>query len=268
VQLHQDFKKKGVVVIGLSDETDSKVATHIKGDKTPYIVASGSRSGKAYGIPGYPTFYVINPEGKVTYKGHGVGEARKAVEQCLKDTPPKNQEEMAKEFDKEAVEKLKKADELYKKKMLKDALDAYKAVASDYEDTPSGKKAKQMADKIKIELSDVEAAAALKKADGLFAKKKYQLAIEAYEKVAADFPKTASAKKAEAKVEEIKADKTIAKEMREAEAAKKCKGWIQMARGLAKNGKVEEARRYYEKVIEQYGDTSWAATAKEELAKL
>ena len=266
--MHRRLNKKGVYIVGLSDEEDSKVASHIKEDKTPYYIASGSKSGGPYEIKGYPTFFVVNPAGKITYIGHDVSAAEKAVDKCLKDTPPKSNEELEKERAAEAATALKDADKLYKKKELQQALEAYEAIVADYPKSPEAGKAKELVAKIKIEVAEANASEALAKADRLAADKKYPQAMTAYGKVVEEHEGTVAAKTAATKLKQLRTDKTIGKEIREAEAAKKCKGWLQMARGMVKNGKSDAARKYYEKIIEQFPDTSFAETAKEEMAKL
>ena len=268
MQLHQDLNKKGVHIIGLSDEEDGKVSDYLKDNETPYYIASGSKSARPYGIRGYPTFFVVNPAGKITHIGHDIEEARKAVEKALKKTPPKSAEAVEKEYEAAAVASLKKADTLYKKKKLSEALEAYEACALDYADTPSGKTAKAKLKSLKLEVAEFEAAEALKRADTLAAAKKYPQAMAAYEKVIDEHGDTASAKKAQTKLDALRNDKSIARDMREAEAAKKCNGWLQMARGFVKHDKPESAKKYYRMIIEQYGDTSFAKIAKEEMSRL
>ena len=268
VKIHEKYSKKGVVAIGLSDEKDETVAGFLEKHKTPYAIASGTTSARDYGIRAFPTFFVVNPAGKITYIGHDVHAARKSVEKCLKDTPPKSPEEMAKDRAAEAIKDLKEADKLYKNKELAEALVAYEAVVADYPKSPSAERAQAQVDKIKIEMAESEASEALTKANRMVDDKKYAQAMTAYTKVVEDYEGTAAAKTAATKLGKLRNDKTIGKEIREAEAAKKCKGWLQMARGLTKNGKPEAARKYYEKIIDQFGDTSFAVTAKEELAKL
>jgi len=268
VQLHRRLNKKGVHVIGLSDEKDETVASYLENNKTPFYIASGSESGKAYEIRGYPTFFVVNPAGKIVHIGHDVKKAEKAVEKCLKDTPPKSNEELAKERAAEAVAALRDAEKLYENKELREALEAYEAIVADYPKTDTAAKAQAQVDKIKIELSEADAAEALAEADRLVKSKKYPQAMKAYESLIEEYDGTVAAGNAKIKLKQLRTDKTIGKEIREAEAAKKCKGWLQMARGLVKNGKPEQARKYYERIIENYGDTSFAETAKKEMAKL
>jgi tetratricopeptide (TPR) repeat protein len=107
-----------------------------------------------------------------------------------------------------------------------------------------------------------------KKAEGFLAKKKYAAAIKEYEKIAKLYKDTEHAAKAKSKLKELKADKVVQAAVREAEAKKKCDNWLQLARTLAKSGKTDEARSYYERVIKEFPDSSFADTAKQEMSAL
>src|SRR5262245_47286911 len=194
-------------MIGLSYEAESVVGTHIRSDKTPYIIGAGTqKTNDAYGVKGFPSAFVIDPAGKIVFIGHPADpKFKQSILDTLKKSPPK--------LDGPALAAIKKADELFQKKDYVKALAAYEAVAKDYAGTPSGKKAK-------------------------------------------------------AKVKSINEDKTIAAAIHEGEAKKKCSAWLQMARGLAKNGKTEQARKKYQQIIDEFGDTTYAETAREEMAQL
>src|SRR5947208_3131731 len=90
IELHHELAGKGVVFMGLTDEAESKVGPFIKKDKTPYIIGAGSMSRERYGIKTYPTAVVIDPEGKVVYKGHPADpKLKETILSTLKTTPPK-----------------------------------------------------------------------------------------------------------------------------------------------------------------------------------
>ncbi len=211
VQLHQTLGSKGVVLVGLSDETDGKVGPHIKKDKTPYIIGSGSSSAKDWGIPGYPTAFVVDPYGVVKFKGHpGDPKFKKAVESTVKNTPPKPGLPFAKA---EAAESYRKANKLLKKKKYTEAIELYEMIAKDYNDTKTGAKAKN-------------------------------------------------------RLKKIRKSKRIMTAIRDAEAKKKCTAWLDMARSLAKVGNPVGARKYYKRIIKNFGESSYAETAKVEMAEL
>lgn len=109
---------------------------------------------------------------------------------------------------------------------------------------------------------------ALTKADDLFKKKDYAKALKEYEKLAKVHKDTDIGKKAKAQVGKIKGDKAIMAAVAEGDMRKKCEDWLQMARTLAKGGKNEEAAKYYKKVLDDYPESTFAQTARAEMAGL
>lgn len=107
---------------------------------------------------------------------------------------------------------------------------------------------------------------ALVRADELRAQKKYALAYKAYEGVVKAHGDSPLAEKAKLALEEMRADKAIMREIRLAEAKKKCESWLRMARQLKESGNVEGARKYYQRIVNEFGDTPYADTARKELA--
>ena len=267
-KMHEELKENGVVLIGLFEEPQAKVLKHVDKYPAPYAVASGSRSRRIYSVPSYPSFVVIDPDSMIAWLGHDAGELRKAIDAAIQKTPPKSNEEMAKIFEEEAYERLKKADDFYKKKLLSDALDLYKATADDYPDVPSGKKALRQYEKVKMEIDDGAAKSGVARGESLIAKRKFKDAAVELQRVIDKWPNTPSGKKARTLLDKLNSDQNLASAKKETEAAKNCRNWLQLARGLAKNGKTDEAKAYYEKIIKTYPGTSFAETAKAEMAKL
>lgn len=267
VSLYEDMKENGVVVVGLSEDPPEKVTKFLEKYKKPYPVGSGSRTLERY-RPKMPWFMVVDPDTKIAGFNHDFAEIRKALDATLQNTPPKPDSEMAVIFEEEAAEKLKEADKLYKAKRLSDAWDKYCEIAEDYPNVPSGKKARATEKKVKIEWDETTASLSLKRADEALGKKKYDDAMKEYNRIVDKWPETPSGKKAQTQLDKMQKDPAFSKEVRETAAAKKCKGWLQTARGLAKNGRVDEARRYYKRVIDEFPNTSFAETAKTEMEKL
>ncbi len=109
---------------------------------------------------------------------------------------------------------------------------------------------------------------ALAKADDLFKKKEYAKALKEYERLANVYKDTDVGKKAKAQVGLIKGDKAIMAAVTEGDRRKKCEDWLQMARTLAKSGKNEEAAKYYKKVMDEFPGSTFAQTARTEMAGL
>jgi len=92
--LYNQYKDKGVVILGLSDEGADKVAPFVEQmnkDKKDmeYPAAAGSNDGAAYGVTGIPHAFLLDPTGKVVWTGHPMAGLDKAIEKALKDTPAK-----------------------------------------------------------------------------------------------------------------------------------------------------------------------------------
>jgi TolA-binding protein len=144
--MQDKYGPKGVVLVTLSYEPAAEVRPYVKKHRLGYIVGSGSQAtNKAYGINGYPTFFVIDPDGKVVFKGHSSHQAEESVKRVLKENPPKKGGSLRERAAKSAY---KKALKLQKRKKYAKAIKAYESVAGDFKGTRYGKKAKSKLKKI------------------------------------------------------------------------------------------------------------------------
>lgn len=210
--MHQKLLKKGVVVVALSYEKEALVTKHLKNNETPYIVGAATKCRKAWGVPGYPTFFVVDPKGVIRYKGHLVQAAEKSIRKLMKETPPRPGAAFG---DPNA-----------------DAEEAFQAAEKDLK------------------------------------KKRYAKAFKRLESIVKDFSDTAAGVRAKERLAELRKDKKLMARYRSADAKKKCRAWLDMARSLAKAGKPEVARKYYQRVLDKFGDTKYAETARSEMARL
>jgi len=87
IELHEKYKDRGVVIMGLTAEPMSKVKAFASQMKMSYAVGVGSKTGSAYGVDGIPHAFVIAPGGKVVWSGHPASGLDKAIEEALKKTP-------------------------------------------------------------------------------------------------------------------------------------------------------------------------------------
>lgn len=77
-ELNKKYKDKGVVFVGISNETAEKVGPFVReqGSKMDYIVARDKANAtnkdymRAYGQNGIPCAFIINKEGRVVWVGH------------------------------------------------------------------------------------------------------------------------------------------------------------------------------------------------------
>ena len=87
--LHNRYKDKGVVILGLSDEGADKVQPFIREmNKTEkdmeYPVGAGSKDLAAYGVTGIPCAFLLDAQGKVIWVGHPMSGLDQAIANVLK----------------------------------------------------------------------------------------------------------------------------------------------------------------------------------------
>lgn len=92
-ELQKKYKDKGVVFVGVSNETIEKVKPFVEeqGEKMDYVVALDKENltnkdyMRAYGQNGIPTAFVINKKGQIAWVGHPMT-MDKPLEQIVADT--------------------------------------------------------------------------------------------------------------------------------------------------------------------------------------
>jgi len=97
VELNAQYKDKGVVFIGLTNEDYKKanLAKFVKEMKIDYIIGTGSDAGKKYDVTGIPAAFVVGNDGTILWSGHPMNGLDKALAAALapadekKDAPPK-----------------------------------------------------------------------------------------------------------------------------------------------------------------------------------
>ena len=116
IELHEKFRGKGVTVVGVHLDVDGEVTTAAQLDEKlagfkagvwggkdlpfPVILASGKKLGRGenaprgelaqrYGIQGYPSTVLIDPQGKVVgrFNARDVKSATEQIEALLKGVP-------------------------------------------------------------------------------------------------------------------------------------------------------------------------------------
>ena len=66
--MQEKYKKKGLVLVALSYEPKALVAPYVTKHNMSYIVGADAKNTKeAFGIDGYPTAFLIDPDGKVAW---------------------------------------------------------------------------------------------------------------------------------------------------------------------------------------------------------
>ena len=80
-ELNSKFKSRGLVVIGVSDESEAKVAPFITKNNMEYIVAIGGAD--AYKTRGIPAAWLVGADGVVLWQGHPGNLKESVIEESL-----------------------------------------------------------------------------------------------------------------------------------------------------------------------------------------
>ena len=147
-KIQERYAERGVVLLALSQEHETKLAPFIKYEKINYIVGCEAKETfLEYEVEKIPTLFVIDPDGKIVYRGNKPGEAETAVGETLKEKPPKLAASIFAEG--AAADAYKRAVRLYKKKRYAKALKAFEKIVKDFKGTEGAEKARAGVEKIK-----------------------------------------------------------------------------------------------------------------------
>lgn len=91
-KLQKKYRKQGVEIIGISDETPEKVEKYVrkKGDEMGYTVAidQNKKTTKAYveafGVQGIPYAFIVDREGRIAWHGHPMDGLDRTLEDILR----------------------------------------------------------------------------------------------------------------------------------------------------------------------------------------
>ena len=81
--LHDKFEKKGLFIIGCTDEPSAKVKPFITSKGMKYPIAIISRNASPYKSEGIPHAWLIDPSGQVVWKGHPAGLKESDIEAAV-----------------------------------------------------------------------------------------------------------------------------------------------------------------------------------------
>ena len=88
-KLHKQYAPKGVVIMGITNESKAKAEPFAKEMGMTYAVGCGSSASQTYGVRGIPHAFVLDVAGKVVWHGHPAGGGlEKALVEQLKTNPP------------------------------------------------------------------------------------------------------------------------------------------------------------------------------------
>jgi len=234
---YEKYKDKGFEIISISLDRDVEVCrSYVQTNQMPWMhIADGkfwdAELAQRFNIRGIPAMYVLDRNG-IVHAANARGPAlEKAIESALAvplGTKPKPKAGDD-DIEKEAQGKLAEADKLRDAGQLAAALVKYDEIATDY----LGRKAATEANKRANALRD---------------------------------DKTQAARIAE-QMKELEASRQTAVVLT-GDDLKKAERWLTLARSMAKQDNIAQARKYYEKVMDTFAKSAQADTAAKELEKL
>lgn len=86
-KLWEEYKSQNVVLISLSDEDQETIEPFAKEQKMVWPMAIGSTTGETYGVRGIPHAVIVDPTGKVMWRGHPAAGLDEALAEAVKKFP-------------------------------------------------------------------------------------------------------------------------------------------------------------------------------------
>ena len=243
-ELQEKYSSKGLTVIAITDEPRDLVDKYVEetGSTHPVIIES-SDSATSWGISGFPSSFVVGPDGKIAYSGHPSGVTEELIEGLLKDVQlfPDVPKSLA-----GVVKKLEKSDMAGAMKLLDKFLAA------------EGKPEEEVASANELkEWIDWRSTSAMDGAKAAYDKGDFYAASKNYTDVAATFKGLEVGAEAKAALDELLKDKD---RKREVSAGGKLASAKVKARDLSKKKKI----KLFESIAKKYDGTR----AGEEARKL
>jgi len=264
VSLNEKYKEKGLVMVFVGYESKAKLEPYAKRYKIDWPIAlePTKKAQKAYGVRGFPSSFVIAPDGKVAWKGHPASKDLESVIQSLLSKVKKgssgsgsvgeNPTEI--KFEKEFSKRLQFAARQAARGQLSSAL---RMAQKMLDDDNAGEDEKKEAGQIKSEI-EKRVAEIFKEVERLLKEKMPYEAKQLLIKIRQAFSGHANAKKAQDKIIALDKDASLEDELKAGDL---------YVKGLKAEAEEDEkeAQKYFKQVVDNYPETEYAKRAKEKL---
>jgi len=263
ISLNEQYKEKGLVLIFVGYESKAKLEPFAKQYKVTWPVAIDptKTTHKAYGVRAYPTTFLIAPNGKIAWQGHHIDKKFQEIFKALLPKVKKDSgssgidvESPTKMKLREVTKDLQFAAKQAEKGKLSSALRMADKVLDQENATEEDKKdAKYIKEEIEKRATEL-----FKEVDRLLKEKAPYEAKELLTDIRRAFSGSDYAKKAQDRIDSINNDEKLAEELKAGELYTK-------ALKYESDGKKEDAKKYFEQVVEKHPDTEYAKRAKAKL---
>lgn len=240
-ELHEEYESKGLVILGLSDESSDEVSAFVDEKGYTARIAYGSQTKGKYGVNGIPATFLVGPDGKLAWSGHPSELNDSVLEAALKGAKPRSGGIFGFTPNTAAEGRVAQQLKLIEDGKLGKALAALSTIAQDAKAT-EGEKSSAAALTAEIE---GHVASLMNQCERQVKSLDVLRAVKVYEAVAKEFGTAQLGVDAKSKLDAIKADEKLSKELAAAEAFEKTKDSAAKLKGAKARDKwVEFAQKY------------------------
>lgn len=241
----------------MSDEGDELVSKYVDDMGISGVrVGSGFTGGDTWGVRGYPSAALIDPDGKVAWTGHPSEVTSGKVKKLLKGAKKSSGGYLAYTLDREVGPALSGAVKSAESGKLGKAILAARDAAAD---ESLGEAARSEADAIAAEY-EAYAELLLGQAESLIEKRSMVKGIEVYETLTKALGGTDYGQRADRRLDEIGKDEDLQQELDADEA------YAKAMEAVARRG-TKKATSKFEAIVKKYEGTAAAARARKWLLK-
>lgn len=215
--LQAKYRAKGVVLVGLCNDGESKVEPFITKHKVSYIVGAGARlSWQAFGVRETPTGFLIDSEGKIVWTGNPAA-IDEPLTKLLLEKPAKKASFL---LESSAADSFKKASKLLRDRKYVEAMDELEFLTKEFKGTKDAEKAQAEIKKMKSNskvMDIIRNAKASKIANGWLEVARMCVqygdkddAVKYYDRIVKKYPETDAGRYARAEVAPLKKKSKVA----------------------------------------------------------
>jgi len=240
-ELYSTYAKDGLVVLGLSDETDDKVEPFIGEYNIECIVGGGSNSAGKYGVKGIPHTFVIGPDGNLAWEGNPVDLREDLLKNLLKGARKPTGGILGVRMLADVDPRVAKAKALAADGKLNEALKDLAAIESDPKSTEQ-QKADAQAVREAVEMHAESLSAAAEKA---FKSADVEKGVALLEALSKELGATPLGSKAKSRIQAVRADPKLVAELDASKAFSKLQEQVKTLSTSKLRSKYEDfAKRY------------------------
>lgn len=241
-EVDAEFGKQGLRVLALSDEEQSAVEPYVDQMDLPFLVASGSSSGDAYGVTGIPHTFLIDAQGTLVWEGSPGDLSKATIKKALKGAKRPKVDHLSVRMEGEVDKRVEKARDLAADGDLAPALKEIETILADPKSEEAQKKgATELKQAIEIHAQRLAA-----QAEKLLKAREVQRAVTVLEDVAAAMPGSEVGADAKKRLAAVASDEKLQAELDASKALDRLKDQIRPLKRDKAKPKIEEFIKKYQ----------------------